>query len=219
MDEDLEPVVPREPAPGAPALAGPATRKAAQASEGQFHERGAVPAEPAPIAAAPALEGGAPGAPGAPGIGGVQRVPLRASTIALMLVASFGAGMATIVPMAYSLALRVDQLAPGREHLLGYVLGVNAISSVVTMPLTGILSDRTRSRWGRRRPYVVVGTALGLLAVPVMVLAPSVLVLAGGWMLCSLGFGTAAGAVVNLQADQLPPSQRGKVSGLTGLVV
>ncbi|MEV7692206.1 MFS transporter [Microbacterium sp. NPDC089189] len=137
--------------------------------------------------------------------------------ITLLIAATFGSGMATIVPMAYSLAVRLDALAPGRPDLLGYLLGIGSAATLVVAPLTGILSDRTRSRWGRRRPFTVVGAIVGAAAVPVMVFAPDIGVLAAGWVLSTIGWNTAGGSIANWQADRLPPDQRGKVSGLTGL--
>lgn len=145
--------------------------------------------------------------------------PVGRGTIALLLVATMGGGIATIVPMAFSLALKLDQLAPGREELLGYVLGVNAVSSLLTSPLAGILSDRTRSRWGRRRPFTVAGMTLGTCAVPLLAFAPNVPVLALGWVLLSLGYGTAAASIGNFTADRLPPQQRGQISGLTAFAM
>lgn len=139
-------------------------------------------------------------------------------TIVLLLAATFGGGMAMIVPMAYSLTLRLDQLAPGRADMLGYILGAGSAATLVVAPLTGILSDRTRSRWGRRRPFTVIGVALGVFAVPIMALAPDLLVLTIGWVLSTVGWGTAGGSVGNWQADRLPASQRASVSGLTGLM-
>ncbi|MDO5506275.1 MAG: glycoside-pentoside-hexuronide (GPH):cation symporter [Pseudoxanthomonas suwonensis] len=44
--------------------------------------------------------------------------------------------------------------------LAGLVLLLPRIWNVVTDPLMGAISDRTRSRWGRRRPYLVVGALL-----------------------------------------------------------
>lgn len=44
--------------------------------------------------------------------------------------------------------------------LAGTVLMIGKIWDAVTDPLTGYLSDRTRSRWGRRRPYMVVGAII-----------------------------------------------------------
>lgn len=142
---------------------------------------------------------------------------LGGATITLLIIATVGAGIATIVPMAFTLALKLDQIAPGREELLGYILGANAVSSLLTSPLTGILSDRTRTRWGRRRPYTVGGIALGISATPIVIAAGDAGTLAVGWIVASLGFGTAMGSIGNFQADRLPPSQRGKVSGLAGL--
>lgn len=42
--------------------------------------------------------------------------------------------------------------------LAGVVLLVPRIWNVVTDPLMGAISDRTRSRWGRRRPYLLFGS-------------------------------------------------------------
>jgi MFS family permease len=140
-------------------------------------------------------------------------------SIALLVAATIGAGMAMIVPMAYSLAVRLDQLAPGRTEALGLVLAVGSAATLVLAPLTGILSDRLRSRWGRRRPFAVVGLVIGAASVPVMALAPSLAVLTAGWTLSTIGWGTAAASIGNWQADRLPPHQRGRVSGLTGVTM
>ena len=148
-----------------------------------------------------------------------EQRPLSRGAIALLVAATFGSGMAMIVPMAYSLAVRLEQLAPGRPDLLGVLLGVGSAATLVVAPLTGVLSDRTRSRWGRRRPFTVAGIALGVAAVPVLATAPTVPVLAAGWILSTIGWNTAGASIGNWQADRLPPRQRGTVSGLTGLTM
>lgn len=140
-------------------------------------------------------------------------------TIVLLVAASFGSSLAYMVPMVFTLALRVDQIDPGNQAYLGYIIGIGALVSLVSAPLTGILSDRTRSRWGRRRPFTVLGMAVGLGAVPIMVFAPDLVILTIGWVVATLGWGTAMGSVGNYQADRLPPSQRGKVSALTGMMM
>jgi MFS family permease len=140
-------------------------------------------------------------------------------TVALLVVATFGGAMALIVPLAFTLALQLDALAPGRQELLGYTIGLGAVFSLLASPLTGILSDRTRSRWGRRRPFTVGGLILGLAATPIMAYAPDPLALTVGWVLCTVGWGTALGSIGNYQADRLPLHQRGKVSALTVLTM
>ena len=140
-------------------------------------------------------------------------------SVALLVLATFGGAMALIVPMAFSLAFRLNALAPGREELLGYTIGIGSVFSVLASPLTGILSDRTRSRWGRRRPFTLGGTILGLAATPLMAFAADPFTLTAGWVLSTVGWGTAVGSIGNYQADCLPLHQRGKVSALTGLTM
>lgn len=134
----------------------------------------------------------------------------------LMVVASFGAFMAFITPIAYSLAVRLSQIAPGHDEYLGYVTGAGAAVVVLTGPLLGQASDRMRTRWGRRRPFIVGGTILGFGALAVMATAQSVVLLGLGWILAQLTWGQAFGNLQNSQADRLPEHQRGKVAGLTG---
>ena len=49
--------------------------------------------------------------------------------------------------------------------VVGLLLALSRISDVVTDPLIGYLSDKWKTRWGRRKPWVLVGTpifALGM---------------------------------------------------------
>jgi MFS family permease len=142
---------------------------------------------------------------------------VRPRYIWLLVIAQFGVFMAFITPLAISLAIRVDALAPGHEEYLGYITGVGALVVMLTGPFLGVASDRTRSRLGRRRPFIIVGMIVGVVSLLVMALAPSIVLLGLGWILAQLGWGQALGGLTNSQADRLPESQRGKVAGLGGL--
>jgi Na+/melibiose symporter-like transporter len=41
---------------------------------------------------------------------------------------------------------------------LGEILAIGALASMIVAPLFGAWSDRVRTRWGRRKPFVVAGT-------------------------------------------------------------
>jgi MFS family permease len=133
-----------------------------------------------------------------------------------MVLAQFGVFMAFITPIAISLAIRVSELAPANQEYLGYITGAGALFVMLTSPFMGIWSDRTRTRIGRRRPFMIGGMALGVVSLVVMATAPSIWVLGLGWVLAQWGWGTVLGNLQNSTADRLPESQRGKVAGLTG---
>ncbi len=52
--------------------------------------------------------------------------------------------------------------------LAGTVLMIGKIWDAVTDPITGYISDRTRSRWGRRRPYMFVGACVAFFTMGLM---------------------------------------------------
>ena len=141
--------------------------------------------------------------------------PVSKRYIWLQVLGQFGVFMAFITPIAISLALRIDALAPGHAEYLGYVTGAGALVPLLTGPFLGVLSDRMRTRWGRRRPMMVAGLVIGVIALFVMATAPNVLLLGVGWVLAQLGWGQVLGNLQISTADCLPEQQRGKVAGLT----
>ncbi|ONI61088.1 MFS transporter [Leifsonia sp. ALI-44-B] len=169
----------------------------------------AAPAQPFPAAPAAVDEI----------IGSAQTPPeTKASTsyIWFQVLGQFGVFVAFITPLAISLAIRLAELAPGHEEYLGYITGSGALVVMLTAPLFGVLSDRTRTRIGRRRPFMIAGTLLGVVSLVVMALAPSVLVLGLGWILAQLGWGQVLQNLQTSMADKLSETQRGKVAGLAG---
>ncbi|MFJ7995699.1 MFS transporter [Streptomyces sp. NPDC096310] len=158
--------------------------------------------------------------PAGPPASGIEAPPLKrigAGYIAWMMIANFGASLALMVPLSYSLALRISDLAPGREELLGYVTGSAQFVYLVISPLIGFWSDRTRSRLGRRTPYLIVGTVLGVVALFGIANAPTVLLVGLAWAVGMVGWSTAGQAIQNIQADRVPEEQRGRISAMTGV--
>jgi MFS family permease len=145
-----------------------------------------------------------------------NRPKVSGKFIFMLAFGLFGAYLAYVTPIAISIALRVDQIAPDNDEYLGIILGLGSLAALLVGPLGGQLSDRTRSRFGRRRPWIFGGTVLGLLGLTVMAASPSILGLALGWIVAQMGWSQAVNMFTTIQADKLPESQRGKVGAITG---
>ncbi len=147
---------------------------------------------------------------------GGEPAKVDARYIWFMVLAQFGVFMAFITPIAISLAIRVEQITPGHAEYLGYITGSGALFVMLTAPFMGVWSDRTRTRIGRRRPFMIGGMVVGVISLVWMAEAPSVILLGVGWVLAQWGWGTVLSNLQISTADRLPESQRGKVGGLTG---
>jgi len=149
---------------------------------------------------------------------GSIRTAVPRKYIVLLLVGMFGAYVALVAPIGLSLSLRVQELVPANVEVLGYVLGIGAIVTTITGPLIGIWSDRTRSRFGRRRPFALGGAVLGIVGLVIVAVASDIPVLAVGWVITSVGWSATMNSLLQSQADRLPESQYGRVAGLTGFI-
>ena len=70
----------------------------------------------------------------------------------------FGGGSVTIISFYYLIFLTdVVRINPA---LAGTVILISKIYDAITDPFEGVLSDRTRTRLGRRRPYLLAGIPL-----------------------------------------------------------
>jgi len=140
--------------------------------------------------------------------------------VVLMAVAQFGLFVALLAPVTVSLALKVQTLVPEDQAAasLGMVLSVAAFVALVANPVVGRLSDRTTSRWGRRRPWMVAGCAVFLVGMAVIALADGIPILLAGWLLGQLGGNMILAPLLTTIADQVPASQRGDVSANVGVM-
>jgi len=109
--------------------------------------------------------------------------------------------------------------------LIGLIMGLDNIIGIFVQPLMGFLSDRTRSRWGRRTPFIVVGVPVAALLFILIPLAPAFPILIAIIVLFSLTANSFKPITEALIADQQPPEHRSKAnafgrfaSGLTIIV-
>ncbi|WP_062380059.1 MFS transporter [Demequina pelophila] len=147
-----------------------------------------------------------------------ERPRVSKGTVASFMSAYMGAYLILIVPLVTTLAIRVDEIAPdNREASLGIIMGIGAMCAMVSNPIIGSLSDRTTSRYGRRRPWVVAGVLGGMLSVLVMAFGPSIVLVGLGWVLTQITMNAVLAALAAFIPDRVPEEQRGKVSALAGI--
>lgn len=100
---------------------------------------------------------------------------------------------------------------------LSVLEGIGTIMAIVWQPMMGAVSDRTRSRFGRRRPFIFGGTVGDLIFLTGLALSGSYWVLVIFYFLLQTASNTAQGPYQGLQPDVVPEDQRGTASGYYGL--
>jgi MFS family permease len=129
-----------------------------------------------------------------------------------------GLWMALLPPILVGLAMRVRVIAPAHATgSLSLVVGVGALMALFGNPFFGRLSDRTTSRFGMRRPWLVAGALGGAAGLAMIATAASVPQLLLGWCVTQLACNAQLAALAAILADQIPASQRGTVSGIVNI--
>jgi MFS family permease len=104
-----------------------------------------------------------------------------------------------------------------RATSLSLVTSVGILPAMLLQPIIGMLSDGTRSRWGRRAPWIAAGAVTGAALISLMPLVPTVATLVIVWSILNLAIGLAQGPLTATVADRVPEERIGLVSGITGL--
>jgi MFS family permease len=138
-------------------------------------------------------------------------------TIIVLALANLGIWTAFFTPIQFLLPLQVEGLTPAsKETSLSLVLTLGALISLVSNPVAGALSDRTGSRLGRRRPWVLWSSVAAVAVLVLLPSAPVVGALALGWAMAQLTLNASYAAVTAIIPDRVPVSQRGTVSAVVG---
>jgi MFS family permease len=138
--------------------------------------------------------------------------------IVLFGTAWFGIWMAQLVPIQLLLPLQVDEILKPVDWVesvvaFGVISGIAGACALITYPLTGALSDRTTSRFGRRRPWIFLGTLVFAISLFLLGLQTTIVGVGIFWCLTLIGFCMLTAAITATISDQVPVGQRGFVSG------
>ncbi len=98
---------------------------------------------------------------------------------------------------------------------LGSLYAYGALVSMFVAPTAGLLSDKTKTRWGRRYPYVLLGflgVAVSVWGIPF----GNKTIVFISFAVVQMFFSISVSAYNGVVADVVPDSQRGLISGALG---
>src|SRR6478735_7115445 len=145
--------------------------------------------------------------------------PVSGRFVVLYALAYIGTILLFLAPLLVSLSLKINALV-GTEQAptsLSLVAGTGAFLAMFANPFFGKLSDRTASRLGMRRPWMLTGLLGGSVGILVVALAPSIAVVLIGWCIAQVFFNALLAALIAVLPDQVPVAQRGRVAGVLGI--
>jgi Na+/melibiose symporter-like transporter len=113
----------------------------------------------------------------------------------------------------------LDFVAEAQKNTyLGLLTFTGLILAMAAQPIAGAISDRSGFRWGRRRPYILLGILAGVLFLAGMGLAGSFAILFTTYCLLQISVNTAQGPYQAFIPEMVPDGKRGTASGVKSLL-
>ena len=118
------------------------------------------------------------------------------------------------------LPLRLLDFIPESQKntYLGLLTLSGLLLAMILQPFFGTLSDRTVSRWGRRRPFILIGGLIAAILTPGVGIVASYALLFVIYCLLQVSTNFAQGAFQGLIPDVVPENRHGTASGIKGLL-
>jgi MFS family permease len=104
-----------------------------------------------------------------------------------------------------------------RNSALGGMRTAGLVIAMLVQPAMGILSDRSHSRFGRRRPFLLAGVVLDLIFLGWIALAGNYWSLLAAVLFIQLSSNVSHGPLQALIPDLVPPDQRGRASAIKAI--
>ncbi|MBN1267056.1 MAG: MFS transporter [Anaerolineales bacterium] len=130
----------------------------------------------------------------------------------------------TLTPIVIPLLVQQFVGESVKGAYLGQIRLWALMAALLMQALMGMLSDRSRSRWGRRRPFIVTGILLELVVLVLIGLSAGLDGMTGYWVLFGLYFlsmlasNISHAATQPLIADLVPKDKRGMYSGIKAVL-
>jgi MFS family permease len=114
----------------------------------------------------------------------------------------------------------VDAFVRGeiKNTALGAMRTAGLIIAMLVQPAAGLLSDRSTSRYGRRRPFILVGVLLDLVFLAAIGLAWNYWALLIAVLLLQFSSNVSHGPLQGLIPDVVPEDERGRASGVKAIM-
>ncbi len=155
-------------------------------------------------AAVPAARGG--------GRGSLRRLLITVGITNAALYAMYIGVIQVLLPLQIEGIDRAHKVSA-----FGLISGVSAIFAAVFNPVGGALSDRSRSRFGRRAPWLIGGAAAIIVALVILGNASTLLLILVGWCLAQAVANCYQAALTAIVPDRVPEQRRGTASGVIGV--
>lgn len=113
----------------------------------------------------------------------------------------------------------VGGMVVGKEFAAGLLAFAGALVALVVQPAAAAVSDYTRTRWGRRKPYIFTFTLLDVVFLAGLAWANTFLAVFAFVMLLQFSSNAAQGPFQGYVPDLVPEEQVGIASGLMGVMI
>jgi MFS family permease len=115
---------------------------------------------------------------------------------------------------------RLDDLSRDTQgSLLAIIMIAGAIAPILVQPTVGVISDYTVTRWGRRKPYIVLGAVLDVVFLAGIAFNSDFAAMVAFYFLLQVSSNFAQGPFQGYVPDLVPAKQVGTASGLMGLML
>lgn len=133
--------------------------------------------------------------------------------ISTFTLAWFGYWIASLVPINLLLPLQFAAIDPDNKvRDLAIANGVAGLAALLALPICGALCDRTVSRFGQRRIWIVSGVFVFASALALTGQQTHWVLVVGLWGIAMVGASAAMAGLTAIIADRVPEEQRGTIS-------